>query len=92
MSSETKVSYDLKRFAGIKRDYTPQEVDRLRGSIKIEYSMCKNQSENLFWAIIFKPASSILALIFPVIDLLVASGLIIDKVCSIDIKSLLVKV
>ena len=39
MSAE-KISYDLKRFAGIKRDYTPEEVERLRGSIKIEYSMC----------------------------------------------------
>ena len=37
MSAEN-VSYDLKRFAGIKRDYTPEEVERLRGSIKIEYS------------------------------------------------------
>ena len=52
MSAE-KISYDLKRFAGIKKDYTPEEVNRLRGSIKIEHSMCKNQSENLFWAIIF---------------------------------------
>ena len=40
MSAEN-ISYDLKRFAGIKRDYTPEEVERLRGSIKIEYSMCK---------------------------------------------------
>ncbi len=40
MSSEAKVSYDLKRFSGIKKDYTPEEVERLRGSIKIEYSMC----------------------------------------------------
>jgi len=30
MSSEAKVSYDLKRFAGIKRDYTPEQVERLR--------------------------------------------------------------
>ena len=29
MSSEAKVSYDLKRFAGIRRDYTPEEVERL---------------------------------------------------------------
>ena len=36
MSSEPKVSYDLKRFAGIKRDYTPDEVERLKGSIKID--------------------------------------------------------
>ena len=48
MSSESKVSYDLKRFAGIKRDYTPEEVERLRGSIKIEYSMCKQQSKKLW--------------------------------------------
>jgi len=48
MSSETKVSYDIKRFSGIKRDYTPEEVERLRGSIKIEYSMCRHQSEKLW--------------------------------------------
>ena len=48
MSSESKVSYQLKRFTGIKRDYTPEEVERLRGSIKIEYSMCKHQSQKLW--------------------------------------------
>ena len=51
MSSKIKsgnVSFDLKRFAGIKRDYTPEEVERLRGSIKIEYSMCKMQSQKLW--------------------------------------------
>jgi len=48
MSSEAKVSYDLKRFSGIKRDYTPEEVERLRGSIKIEHSMCKHQSTKLW--------------------------------------------
>ena len=47
MSAEN-VSYDLKRFAGIKRDYTPEEVERLRGSVKIEYSMCKHQSQKLW--------------------------------------------
>ena len=47
MSAE-KISYDLKRFAGIKRDYTSEEVERLRGSIKIEYSMCKHQSKKLW--------------------------------------------
>ena len=47
MSAEN-ISYDLKRFAGIKRDYTPQEVERLRGSIKIEYSLCKQQSIKLW--------------------------------------------
>ena len=53
MSSEAKVSYNLKRFAGIKRDYTPEEVERLRGSIKIEYSMCKHQSKKL-WELLNK--------------------------------------
>ena len=48
MSSETKVSYELKRFAGIKRDYTPEDVERLRGSLKIEYSLCKQQSKKLW--------------------------------------------
>ena len=48
MSSEAKISYDLKRFAGIKRDYTPEEVERLRGSIKIQYSMCEQQSKKLW--------------------------------------------
>ena len=46
MSAE-KISYELKRYAGIKRDYTDEEVERLRGSIKIEYSLCKNQYEKL---------------------------------------------
>ena len=45
MSAE-KISYDLKRFAGIKRDYTPEEVERLRGSIKIEYSICNNNQQS----------------------------------------------
>ena len=44
MGAEKKVSYDLKRFAGIKRDYNQEDVERLRGSIKIEYSICKQQS------------------------------------------------
>ena len=47
MSAE-KISYELKRFAGIQRDYKPEEVERLRGSIKIEYSMCKQQSQKLW--------------------------------------------
>ena len=47
MSAEN-ISYELKRFAGIQRDYKPEEVERLRGSIKIEYSMCKQQSQKLW--------------------------------------------
>ena len=34
MSAEN-ISYDLKRFAGIQRDYTPEEVERLRGQLKL---------------------------------------------------------
>ena len=47
MSAEN-VSFGLKRFAGIKRDYTSEDVERLRGSIKIEYSLCKQQSTKLW--------------------------------------------
>ena len=47
MSAEN-ISYELKRFAGIKRDYKEEEVERLRGSIKIEYSICKQQSKKLW--------------------------------------------
>ena len=45
MSAEN-ISYELKRFAGIKRDYTPDEVERLRGSIKIEYPCANNNQLN----------------------------------------------
>ena len=48
MVARAKVSYDLERFAGIKRDYTPEEVERLRGSIKIEHTLCKLQSQKLW--------------------------------------------
>ena len=48
MTVKAKVSYDLRRFAGIKRDYTPEEVERLRGSIKIEHTLCKLQSQKLW--------------------------------------------
>ena len=48
MTAKAKVSYDLKRFAGIKRDYTPEEVEKLRGSIKIEHTLCKLQSQKLW--------------------------------------------
>ena len=48
MSAEGNVSYKLKRFSGINRDYTQEEVERLKGSIKIEYSIAKQQSEKLW--------------------------------------------
>ena len=47
-TSTDNVSYDLKRFAGIKRDYTEQEVEKLRGTFNIEYTLCKNQSQKLW--------------------------------------------
>ena len=53
--SNSNVSYNLKRFSGIKRDYTPSEVQRLKGSIKIEYSLCKQQSEKLWYLINTEP-------------------------------------
>ena len=46
--TKSNVSYELKRFSGIKRDYTEKEVERLRGSIKIHYSICELQSKKLW--------------------------------------------
>ena len=51
MSSKTKsgnVSFDLKRFAGIKRDYTKEDVEKLKGTFDIEYTLCRSQSEKLW--------------------------------------------
>tara|TARA_B100001559_G_scaffold320166_1_gene331515 strand:- start:34 stop:1320 length:1287 start_codon:yes stop_codon:yes gene_type:complete len=51
MSSKIKtgnVSFDLKRFAGIKRDYSKAEVEKLKGTFDIEYTLCKSQSEKLW--------------------------------------------
>ena len=51
MSSKIKtgnISFDLKRFAGIKRDYTKEEVEKLKGTFNIEYTLCKSQSEKLW--------------------------------------------
>ena len=42
------VSFDLKRFAGIKRDYSSDEVEKLKGTFNIEYTLCKKQSEKLW--------------------------------------------
>ncbi len=36
------------RFKGIKRDYTPADVERLRGSFKMEYTLAKMGSERLW--------------------------------------------
>jgi len=51
MSSKIKpanVSFDLKRFAGIKRDYTKEDVEKLKGTFNIEYTLCKSQSKKLW--------------------------------------------
>jgi len=51
MSSKMKsgnVSFDLKRFAGIKRDYSKEDVEKLKGTFNIEYTLCKSQSEKLW--------------------------------------------
>ena len=51
MSSKIKsgnVSFDLKRFAGIRRDYTKEDVEKLKGTFNIEYTLCKSQSEKLW--------------------------------------------
>ena len=51
MSSKMKsgnVSFDLKRFAGIKRDYSKEDVEKLKGTFKIEHTLCKLLSEKLW--------------------------------------------
>ena len=42
------VSYDLKRFSGIIRDYKKKDVEKLKGTFNIEYTLCKTQSEKLW--------------------------------------------
>ncbi|EDO47559.1 predicted protein [Nematostella vectensis] len=36
------------RWAGVKRDYTPEMVERLRGSVQIEYTLAKMGAEKLW--------------------------------------------
>ena len=42
------VTFDLKRFAGIKRDYSKEDVEKLKGTFNIEYTLSKAQSEKLW--------------------------------------------
>ena len=42
------VSFGFKRFAGIKRDYSKEDVEKLKGTFNIEYTLCKSQSEKLW--------------------------------------------
>ena len=44
----SNVSFDLKRFAEIKRDYTKKDVEKLKGTFNIEYTLCKSLSEKLW--------------------------------------------
>ena len=44
----SNVSFDLKRFAGIKRDYSKEDVEKLKGTFNIEFTLCKFQSEKLW--------------------------------------------
>ena len=51
MSSKIKsnnISFDLKRFAGIKRDYSSADIEKLKGTFNIEYTLCKSQSKKLW--------------------------------------------
>ena len=42
------VSFDFKRFVGIKRDYSKEDVEKLKGTFNIEYTLCKSQSVKLW--------------------------------------------
>ena len=46
MSAEGKVSFKLKRFSGIKRDYTPEEVERLKALLKLSIQLLSNNQKN----------------------------------------------
>jgi len=51
MSTKIKsgtVSFDLRRFIGIKRDYSKTDVEKLKGTFNIEYTLCKSQSVKLW--------------------------------------------
>ena len=50
MSSKIKsgnISFDLKRFVGIKRDYTKEDIEKLKGTFNIEYTLCKSIRKTL---------------------------------------------
>ena len=44
----SNVSFDLKRFSGIKRDYSEQDVKKLKGTFNIEYSLSKSLAKKLW--------------------------------------------
>ena len=51
--NESDEALHARRFEGITRDYTPDDVDRLRGSVKIEHSLAKIGAMRL-WELLHK--------------------------------------
>ncbi len=51
MSTTTEIQHDWDtnpRWNGIRRDYTPEDVERLRGTVRVEYSLAKQGAEKLW--------------------------------------------
>jgi isocitrate lyase len=51
MNTQTDIQHDWDtnhRWSGIRRDYTPEDVDRLRGTVRVEYSLAKQGAEKLW--------------------------------------------
>lgn len=46
---------DSDRFAGIRRDYTPEDVDRLRGSLTVRHTLAERGATRLWEALRTKP-------------------------------------
>ena len=53
--SNLSIVTDQKRWAGIKRTYTPADVSRLRGSLQIEYTVARNGAERLWRLLLAEP-------------------------------------
>lgn len=45
------------RWAGVKRDYTEEQVERLRGTLRVEYTLARRGSEKL-WEILTRGGDS----------------------------------
>jgi len=51
MNTQTDMQHEWDtnpRWNGIRRDYTPEDVDRLRGTVRVEYSLAKQGAEKLW--------------------------------------------
>jgi len=53
--SNLSIATDQKRWAGIKRTYTPADVARLRGSLQIEYTVARKGAERLWRLLLAEP-------------------------------------